>query len=188
MGSKMGFILSLLFLVQLFALLGDMLSVQIIYNNLDAVSVNAGYLISRYGKVTPIVTNYVSEEAGATVVAISEGTGRIGDVYKYKISKTYKPLIIKNEDMEIAVMRSIIIGYYSQKGGEHMSEIKGQLLGIILTISIFGIVAAAMATSFTNASKKIGDQVENVATTEVTAEAQQRIDQNKGRISYKIVY
>ncbi len=109
----MGFILSLLFLVQLFALLGDMLSVQIIYNNLDAVSVNAGYLISRYGKVTPIVTNYVSEEAGATVVAISEGTGRIGDVYKYKISKTYKPLIIKNEDMEIAVMRSIIIGYYS---------------------------------------------------------------------------
>ncbi len=69
-----------------------------------------------------------------------------------------------------------------------MSEIKGQLLGIILTISIFGIVAAAMATSFTNASKKIGDQVENVATTEVTAEAQQRIDQNKGRISYKIVY
>lgn len=68
-----------------------------------------------------------------------------------------------------------------------MSEIKGQLLGIILTISIFGIVAAAMATSFTNASKKIGEQVENVATTEVAA-AQERFDNNKGRISYKIVY
>lgn len=49
-----------------------------------------------------------------------------------------------------------------------MSEIKGQLLGIILTISIFGIVLAAMATSFGKMGDSIGERMEEVATTEVT--------------------
>ena len=113
MGSKMGFILSLLFLTQLFALLGDFMSIQIVYNNLDAFSVNAGYLISRYGKINTTVTNFVSEEAGATIVALDAEYGVVGDVFKYKISKKYSPLIIRNEEMEISVSRSIIIGYFN---------------------------------------------------------------------------
>ena len=48
-----------------------------------------------------------------------------------------------------------------------MSEIKGHLLGIILTISIFGVVLAAMTTAFTNVSKTIGDRAEEAAQTEV---------------------
>ncbi len=109
----MGFILSLLFLVQLFALLGDLLSIQIVYNNLDALSVNAGYLISRYGTINTIVTNFVSEEENATIVALGEKTARVGELFKYKISKNYSPLIIKNEDIEISISRSIIVGYFN---------------------------------------------------------------------------
>ena len=52
-----------------------------------------------------------------------------------------------------------------------MSEIKGQLLGVILTISIFGIVATTMATSFKKAGESIGSKVENAANTTVTAAA-----------------
>lgn len=48
-----------------------------------------------------------------------------------------------------------------------MSEIKGQLLGIILTISIFGVVLGAMITAFTTASKSIGDKMTAAATTSV---------------------
>lgn len=49
-----------------------------------------------------------------------------------------------------------------------MSEIKGQLLGIILTISIFGVVLAAMVASFGKMSDRVGERVEEIATTEVT--------------------
>ncbi|MFA6667483.1 MAG: hypothetical protein WCS51_03935 [Bacilli bacterium] len=43
-----------------------------------------------------------------------------------------------------------------------MSEIKGQLLGIVLVVAVFGIVSTALVTAFTNASKSISEQVENV--------------------------
>lgn len=49
-----------------------------------------------------------------------------------------------------------------------MSEIKGQLLGIILAISIFGVVLAAMVTSFGKMSDKVGERVEQIATTTAT--------------------
>lgn len=49
-----------------------------------------------------------------------------------------------------------------------MSEIKGQLLGIILTIAIFGVVLTAMVASFGKMSETVGSRVEEIATTEIT--------------------
>ena len=40
-----------------------------------------------------------------------------------------------------------------------MSEIKGQLLGIILVLAIFGIVAATLSTVFTNLSSTVSTEV-----------------------------
>jgi len=40
-----------------------------------------------------------------------------------------------------------------------MSEIKGQLLGIILVIMVFGIVAAGLATVFTNLTNSVSSEV-----------------------------
>ena len=40
-----------------------------------------------------------------------------------------------------------------------MSEIKGQLLGIILVLAIFGIVAAALSGVFTSLSGSVSSQV-----------------------------
>ena len=46
-----------------------------------------------------------------------------------------------------------------------MSEIKGQLLGIVLTIAVFGIVFAAMTVAF----QKVSQSVEDKATSAVNA-------------------
>lgn len=51
-----------------------------------------------------------------------------------------------------------------------MSEIKGQLLGIILTIAIFGVVLTGMSIAFANVSDSIGTRAEEIATTQVTSE------------------
>lgn len=40
-----------------------------------------------------------------------------------------------------------------------MSEIKGQLLGIVLVLMVFGIVAAALTTIFTGLSSSVTSQV-----------------------------
>lgn len=59
-----------------------------------------------------------------------------------------------------------------------MSEIKGQLLGVLLVISIFGIVAAAMTSAFRNASGSVGNKIEkeaNQATTAASSKAASRV-------------
>ncbi|MBO8427757.1 MAG: hypothetical protein IAC58_04295 [Firmicutes bacterium] len=51
-----------------------------------------------------------------------------------------------------------------------MGEIKGQLLGIVLVLSIFGIVATALTTAFTNVSDDVVTKIES--STEITPAAQ----------------
>ena len=43
-----------------------------------------------------------------------------------------------------------------------MSEIKGQLLGIILTLMVFGGVSAAVATVYSVTSRKVERYAENI--------------------------
>lgn len=44
-----------------------------------------------------------------------------------------------------------------------MSEIKGQLLGLVLAISIFSIVFGVMTVMFFNTSRSIQDRAEDIA-------------------------
>lgn len=46
-----------------------------------------------------------------------------------------------------------------------MSEIKGQLLGIVLAIALFGVVFGIMVTSFGRTSTAIGNRMDEVAQT-----------------------
>ncbi|HBF68318.1 MAG TPA: hypothetical protein DDW20_03240 [Firmicutes bacterium] len=112
MGSKIGFILSLLFVAQLFAIGGDMMSIQFIYTNLDALSITVGNLISKSGGINDEIINLVKEE-NASIEPIGETSPLIGSVYKYKVFMNYDALIIDDKVMEIAVCRSVLIGYYS---------------------------------------------------------------------------
>lgn len=47
-----------------------------------------------------------------------------------------------------------------------MSEIKGQILGVVLVLIVFGAVAAALVPAFTNASDTIADRIEGAASGE----------------------
>ena len=44
-----------------------------------------------------------------------------------------------------------------------MSEIKGQLLGIILVLAIFGIVGAALKVAFGNMKDAVVQEVDNIS-------------------------
>ena len=113
MGYKVGFILSLILVVELFVLAGDILSAQIIYTNLDAVSVTAGNIISSKGEITDSLRAYVRNETGGEISAVGDETPLFGSVYTYKISKEFNPMNKFTSKTEIAVIRSVVIGYYN---------------------------------------------------------------------------
>ena len=50
-----------------------------------------------------------------------------------------------------------------------MSEIKGQLLGVLLVIALFGTLAVAMKSVFSNQTKNIEGNVNNIVDTSKTS-------------------
>lgn len=113
MGYKIGFILSLLLVVELFILAGDLFSTQIIYTNLDAVSITAGTIISSKGGITQEVISYVRENSGGEIEAVGDESPLFGSIYTYRIYKEYQPLNSFLGESEISVVRSVVIGYYN---------------------------------------------------------------------------
>lgn len=113
MASKVGFILSLLLVIELFVLAGDIFSAQIIYTNLDAVSITAGNIISTKGEITDDLKNYVRNETGGEISAVGNEAPMFGSVYTFKISKEFNPMNRFTSKTEIAVTRSVVIGYYN---------------------------------------------------------------------------
>lgn len=113
MGYKVGFLLSLLLVVELFVLAGDILTAQIIYTNLDAISITAGNIISTKGEITEELKSYVRSETGGEISAVGDETPLFGSVYTFQISKDYKPMNGFTKQSQIVVVRSVIIGYYN---------------------------------------------------------------------------
>lgn len=113
MSYKLGFVLSLIFILELFLLACDLFSGQILYTNLDAASVVAGNVISSKGGITSEVVRYVEDTTGAEIEAVSTETPRFGDVYTYRIFKSYKPLTGFGNVRTVSVTRGVVIGYYN---------------------------------------------------------------------------
>mgnify|MGYP003292148147 CR=1 FL=1 len=67
MAYKVGFLLSLLLVVELFILAADVFSSQVIYTNLDAVSITAGNIISSKGGITDEVRTFVRNNTGGEI-------------------------------------------------------------------------------------------------------------------------
>lgn len=113
MGYKIGFVLSLLLVIELFILAGDIFSAQIIYTNLDAVSITAGNIISSKGAITDEIKSFVNEETGGEITAVGDETPLFGSVYTFKISKYFTPMSRFSDGYEISVVRSVVIGYFN---------------------------------------------------------------------------
>ena len=113
MGYKVGFVLSLLLVVELFVLAADILSAQIIYTNLDAVSVTAGQIISSKGEISEELKEYVRDQTGGEISPVGEELPLFGSIYTFQIVRDYKPINWFVKESQIVVVRSVIIGYYN---------------------------------------------------------------------------
>jgi hypothetical protein len=98
--------------INVFLLGSDLVNVQIIYANLDAVAMTAGQLIVESGGITPEISNFVNEHADATIICTNNCTPRFGDTYIYDVTTSYEPIIMSAEPLDITITRSVVIGYY----------------------------------------------------------------------------
>ena len=89
----------------------DLISIQFLYNDLDAKSVAISYKISQYGTVNESLKQNIEETFNVTFRCTSNCSPMFGDTVTYVISKEYKPMIIQKDTMTISVERNAIIGY-----------------------------------------------------------------------------
>lgn len=111
MAYKLGFLLSLFFLIQIVCYTGDLSILQEMHSLLDATSITCAKKIAIAGGITNEVSTLAEQQAHASIVQISTGAPRVGAVYVFKLYRSYKPLIISDSPMVVSVTRSTVIGY-----------------------------------------------------------------------------
>jgi hypothetical protein len=111
MASKLGFILTLFFLIQMVAYCGDLSALQALHSLLDAVSITAGKAIAIEGSITSVVSAMVMKDCGGRIYALSSSAPQVGAVYEFAIEKAYQSLILSPKSMMVTVKRSTVIGY-----------------------------------------------------------------------------
>lgn len=111
MASKLGFILSLFFVIQIMAYAGDLASLQAIHALLDAVSITAEKEIAIQGGITPKIISMVAEDCGGKIYAITTTSPQVGEVYEFALERQFKPLVISASLMTVTIKRSAVIGY-----------------------------------------------------------------------------
>ena len=113
MSSKLGTILSSIFIVIAFLLGCDLMSIQFIYSDLDSKSINISYLISKNATFfDDEFTNYIESKFNVSFYCDKEGAPAFGETIDYTIATSYHPLMMSKESMTVSINRMTVVGYY----------------------------------------------------------------------------
>lgn len=113
MGSNISTILSFAFVTLFFVLGLDLLSIQVVYTDLDRIGVTFSYVISKSSSVKSEIISDYCDRYNVTFTCLSNCTPKIGDVVEFRITKSYQPIFMSEEVMNISITRSAVIGFYN---------------------------------------------------------------------------
>lgn len=112
MSSKIGLVLSFIFVAMFFLLGVDLLSLQFTLSDLDAKSINISYIINKNGTLDEQLIQEIENTYNVDFECLNNSNPVYGDVIDYTISQNYKPIIISKDEMTVKIKRYVIIGYY----------------------------------------------------------------------------
>ena len=112
MSSKIGTILSMLFVVMFFLFGTDLVCLQYAYSELDSKSISIAYYISKNSRIDRDFMLFLSEKYDVEVIVDENQSANYGDVVIFTIKDEYNPLVISNGEMSISISREAVIGYY----------------------------------------------------------------------------
>ncbi len=111
MGSKLALIISMGFIVMALAFSGDLIAIQVIHSQLDAISITVSRMISYSGTITSEIESFATKD-GKTYIYSPNQAVKVGSAYEYYLYRYYDPLFISSETMRITVRRSAVVGYF----------------------------------------------------------------------------
>ena len=112
MSSKIGTILSMLFVIMFFLFGTDLLCLQYLYSELDSKGITIAYQISKNSRIDEDFLEILAKKYDVTIEADPSQSTDYGEIVEFSISDKYDPLIIKSEEMSVTLTREAIIGYY----------------------------------------------------------------------------
>ena len=115
MSYKIGLLLSMVFLMSVLLLIGDLTNLALLKNGLDSVALTISYRIAMDGYLSNDCVA-LAKKYSATV-AYEEGeppNPRIGDTVRFYVSRQYASLILSKEPLTVAVHRTAVVGYYQK--------------------------------------------------------------------------
>ncbi len=111
MASKLGFILSLIFVIQLLLMTGDIAIIQAKQTQLQAFATTIGQRISLEGGLHQTMVDWATDE-GFSLVCLRNCQPQFGDTLTYQLETGFTPLIISNNPMSLRIVRHAVIGIY----------------------------------------------------------------------------
>lgn len=112
MSYKIGLILSMVFVALFFMFGADLFTLNGVYSALDAKANNISYLISKNGYIDDEFIHYVEVTFSVAFDCPKNPSPIFGEKIIYQISTSYRPLVISNDEMTIAIKRMTIVGFY----------------------------------------------------------------------------
>lgn len=113
MSSKVGLILSLIFVVLFVAFGIDMINVQFAYSSLDSKCVAISYRISKNGSLNKVFIQSIEQEYDVEFTCVGNCNPLFGDVVTYQVSTYIDALIISTSAVKVTIERTAIIGFYA---------------------------------------------------------------------------
>ena len=111
MASKVSMILSVIFVFQLLLMIGDMVSLQMIQTQMQAMAVYVTHRVALTGQLDEAMIEYV-EDQGMQLTCLQTCQPQFKDTMVIELSRSYTPLIISDEVIEIKMVRYILVGAY----------------------------------------------------------------------------
>lgn len=111
MASKWGFILSLMLMIQLLLITGDIAIIQARHSQLQSFATTMSQRISLEGGLFPTHQDWAYSE-GLILTCIASCNPQFGDTLTFKLELTITPIILSKDPMTIRIIRHSVIGIY----------------------------------------------------------------------------
>ena len=117
MAYKLGLLLSMVLVMSVMLLGGDIICVSSIHSSLDALSLVVSRSIGREGAISDALKETIASH-GADFTYDGPKVPCVGERIDFSLSKEYQSFVLSKETMKITVKRTAIVGYYmNEKGG-----------------------------------------------------------------------
>ena len=115
MAYKLGLMLSMVFLMSVMLLGGDIIAVSSIHSSLDALALVVARGIGQEGYVSE-ATEALLEEHRVDLKYQESHFPALGETLTFTLARLYSSLVISKDAMVISVKRTAIVGYYMNGG------------------------------------------------------------------------